>query len=132
VECVYQGSKVFANGGPYTDLYEKSAKAAKKDERLKNSGELIAFEFEGVRYPIRPRTIFYDYIYINALRENPEQANALMKFDGFTDIEFNPKTGVSCQARAAARFVSLSRMGLLNGVEDFAVFRGLIDLRHAA
>lgn len=36
-----------------------------------------------------------------------------MKYDGFTDIEFNPEKSINCQARAAALFVSLSRRGLL-------------------
>ena len=30
VECIYQGSKVFSNGGPYTDLYLKSKLALKE------------------------------------------------------------------------------------------------------
>lgn len=30
VECIYQGSKVFSNGGPYTDLYLKSPKEAER------------------------------------------------------------------------------------------------------
>lgn len=31
----------------------------------------------------------------------------------FTDIEFNPKKSLNCQARSAAIFVSLERSGLL-------------------
>ena len=48
VESLYQGSKVFENGGPFIDLYQGSALAAKKDERIKTSGELIGFHFQGV------------------------------------------------------------------------------------
>lgn len=52
VECIYQGSKVFSNGGPYTDLYLKSPKEAKTDGRLKSSGELTGFHFESIDYPL--------------------------------------------------------------------------------
>ncbi|EPX84752.1 hypothetical protein Salmuc_01325 [Salipiger mucosus DSM 16094] len=39
---------------------------------------------------------------------------ALEDYDGYTDIAFNPKTGLNCQARAAAMYVSLVKRGLLN------------------
>ena len=71
VECIYQGSKVFSNGGPYTDLYLKSPKEAKTDGRLKSSGELTGFHFESIDYPLGNDFTFYDYIYISALNENP-------------------------------------------------------------
>ncbi len=76
LECVFQSGKVFANGGPYKDLLEVTPRAAKKDERLKTSGRLIAFEYEGVRYPLEPKTVFYDWLYLNACLENPEVAAA--------------------------------------------------------
>ena len=48
VESLYQGSKVFERGGPYKDLYNKSSLDSKKDERIKNSGELKGFNFQGI------------------------------------------------------------------------------------
>ncbi|KIR03375.1 hypothetical protein P261_02190 [Lachnospiraceae bacterium TWA4] len=113
VECAYQAGKVFKNGGPYTDLFASTSREAKRDERLKTSGELIGFEFEGQKFPVTPKSLFYDYLYINALFENKELAKKLLNYDAFTDIEFNPKTALNCQARAAATFVSLYRMGLI-------------------
>ena len=47
VESAFQASKVFEKGGPYKDLLEVSSRAAKKDERLKNSGKIIAFSIDG-------------------------------------------------------------------------------------
>ena len=38
VECVFQGGKIFAAGGSYTDLYNISPRDAKRDPRLKSSG----------------------------------------------------------------------------------------------
>lgn len=114
VETAYQGSKVFKNGGPYTDLYNRNSREAKKDERLFESGNLIGFELDGVRWELIPETSFYDWIYINALKQNEDLADGILRYKSFSDIEYNPKKQVSCQARSAAYFVSLSKLNLLN------------------
>lgn len=125
VECVFQAGKVFENGGPYLDLLEKTPREAKRDERLRTSGQLVRFEFEGKSYPLIPKTIFYDFLYINALLETPELADAVLKYDAFTDVEFNPEKSINCQAKAAATFVSLSRLGLIDKVRKFEDFASL-------
>ena len=125
VEVIYQAAKTFKNGGPFLDLLEGSSRSAKKDERLKTSGDLISFTFEDQTYPIFPRTAFYDYLYVNALMENETLADEVLKYDAFTDIEFNPNKGVNCQARAAAMFVSLHRLGRLSEVKSFDTFLAL-------
>ena len=126
VECVYQGSKVFAVGGPYTDLYTATSRAAKGDDRLRQSGELRRFSFEGKEFPLKAGSAFYDWLYINALMEHPELSEPLLGYDGFTDIEFNPNKGVACQANAAALYVSLRRQGLLEQCRDFDSFLALL------
>ena len=127
VECIYQAGKVFEKGGPYQDILEKTSREAKKDERLKNSGELVSFWFDGKTFPLITNTVFYDYIYINALFENPELAVVLMKYDAFTDIEFNPNKGINCQAKAAATFVALTKMGLIDKARNFDTFVALYN-----
>ena len=115
VECAYQGSKVFENGGPYHDLYSVSSRSAKTDERLRNSGKLIAFNFCGEDFPIEPKTAFYDWLYITALcQKKKDLMQQLESFLGFSDIVFNPNRSLNCQARAAALFVSLSKNGLID------------------
>ena len=126
VECVYQGSKVFAVGGPYTDLYTATSRAAKGDDRLRQSGELRRFSFEGKEFPLKAGSAFYDWLYVNALMEHPELSEPLLGYDGFTDIEFNPNKGVACQANAAALYVSLHRQGLLEQCRDFDAFLALL------
>ncbi|MGM9600929.1 MAG: DUF6977 family protein [Faecousia sp.] len=126
VECVYQGGKVFAAGGPYTDLYEAAPRDAKRDSRLESSGMLRHFYYEGREFPLVPRTAFYNWIYINALMDNPELGAKLMQYDSFTDIEFNPDKGVNCQAEAAALYVTLLRKGVLDQCRDFDTFIKLI------
>ena len=113
VENVYQSSKVFQDGGPYRDLLYVEPKAAKGDPRLKTSGKIIQFEFNNMKWDIEPKTMFYDWLYINALNQNPELAAKIMHYNAFTDIEFNQKKSVNCQARAAAIYVSLRERGLM-------------------
>lgn len=131
VECAFQGGKVFAAGGPYTDLYIATAREAKRDPRLKSSGMLRRFFFEGEEMPLTPRTAFYNWLYINALLENPDLAEQLLEYDGFTDIEFNPDKSINCQAEAAALFVALSRQGLLDQCRHFDMFIQLLQPKGA-
>lgn len=114
VECVYHSSKVFENGGPYTDLLEKTSREAKKDPRLHESGKLIGFHYFDMIFPSEPDDYFYNWLYINALYENKELTKEIINYDSFTDIEFNPKKSINCQAKAAAIFVSLYHQNLLN------------------
>lgn len=120
VECAFQSSKVFEQGGPYKELLYVDSRTAKKDERLKNSGKLVAFEYSGKRWQLEPKTMFYDWLYINALglECNNELEKQVVQYDAFTDIEFNPEKSINCQARAVALYVSLHRRGLLKKVLD--------------
>ncbi len=102
VEAAFQASKVFEGGGPFLDILDKSPREAKQDARLKASGRLTGFEFNGQTWPLTPLTAFYDELYLTALRQNPVLASGLIDYQGFTDIEFNPARSINCQARAAA------------------------------
>jgi hypothetical protein len=113
VETAFQASKVFETGGPFVDLYEKTSKEAKKDPRIKNSGELLYFQFFGRRWELEPKTLFYDWLYINALSFNKELSKEVVQYDAFTDIEFNPQKSINCQARSVALYVSLYRADVL-------------------
>jgi hypothetical protein len=113
LECAFQGSKVFERGGPYTDLFAVEPRMAKRDPRLRESGPLIAFEFQGLRFPLEPKTVFYDWLYIGAIFPHREWLSCLSKFVGFTDIEFNPERSINCQARSVALFFSLKSSDLL-------------------
>ena len=110
VECAFQGSKVFEGNVQYPDLYRVESIHAKKDPRLKSSGGIIGFSFEGEWWDNEPKTAFYDWIYINALyRNHPDLVEELLEYDVFSDIEFNPKRSINCQARTCAILVSLVR-----------------------
>ncbi|MDR2081574.1 MAG: hypothetical protein LBP54_06795, partial [Campylobacteraceae bacterium] len=116
VENIYQSSKVFENGGAFTDLLYCSPANAKRDERLKTSGNITHFEFNNEIWELEPKSMFYDYVYLKALyqSQNRDLQDAVLKYGAFTDIEFNQKKSINCQARSVAIFVSLSLQGLLN------------------
>lgn len=113
VECAYQSAKVFEHGGPYKDLREKTSKEAKTDPRLKSSGRLVKFHFFEVDWALEPKTAFYDWLYINALHNEPDLADYVLEHRAFTDIAFNPEKSLNCQAYSAALYVSLHERGLL-------------------
>lgn len=102
LENVFQSSKVFEHGGPYRNPLNVQPKEAKHDERLQNSGRLIAFEYDRTRFGLEPKTVFYDYIYLKAVLYSGIDDRLLMPFNGFTDIEFNPKRSINTQARSVA------------------------------
>lgn len=120
LECVFQSSKVFEYEGEQKQfkeiLYDDDAREGKrciKDFLEQHKGaRLVGFEFEGEKYPLEPASAFYDYIYIQAL-EQFEHKDELLKYDIFTDIEFNDKKQINCQARSCAIYVGLKRAGKL-------------------
>ncbi|MAD41913.1 MAG: hypothetical protein CL623_05925 [Arcobacter sp.] len=124
LECAFQGSKIFEGDVQYKDIYLTESIKAKKDERLRNSGNIIGFCYEGIFWENEPKTSFYDWLYINTLYKNyPDIIDELIKFDNFSDIEFNPKRSINCQARTCAILVSLVRLNLIDiamkSKEDF-------------
>lgn len=128
VECAFQSSKVFEYGGPFIDLLDRTSREAKKDQRLKESGELLKFVFYGREWDLLPRTAFYDWLYINALNASPQYHEELSQYEAFTDIEFNPEKSINCQANAIAMFVSIKQKGLLDQVKNQDIFLKLYKM----
>lgn len=114
IESAYQGSKVFRDGGPFKDIYRLDSRSAKQDERLKSSGPLIGFDYFGQKWPLIPKTAFYDWLYLSALEPHQDYLKSLFEYNGFTDIEFNPGKSINCQARTCALLVSLLKLGSLD------------------
>lgn len=104
LENIFQSAKVFENGGPYLDLLDVLPKDAKRDNRLYNSGNLRAFRYQNETFPLTPKTAFYDFIYIAAVKQSLaiEEIKEITNYNSFTDIEFNPTKSINTQARSAA------------------------------
>jgi len=130
LESAFQGSKIFERGGPYFDVLTMSARDAKSDPRLRNSGRLIGFEISGTKYPTRPVTAFYDWMYTKSIFPARNWLKRLGKMDGFTDIEFNPEKSINCQARSCALFIALEKRGLLD--EAMSSFQRFVELNEGS
>ena len=104
LESYYQASKIFSKGGPFRELAYLPSREAKKDERLKNSGEIKGFRDILSDKEWTLNEPYYDFIYLVACAYTltKEDFDRLNEFDAFTDIEFNPKKAKNTQARAAA------------------------------
>lgn len=114
VESIYQASKVFEFGGPFTDLLSGSSIDAKTDIRLKTSGKLLHHDFEGHIWPLAVSPNVYDFIYISTLLEFKGR-HEVLRYTAFTDIAYNqitfknkPGKSFNCQARSVAIYVSLA------------------------
>ena len=128
LERAFQGSKVFTEGGPFRDLYEATSREAKQDERLRTSGDLEGFNFEGFKFPLEPKTAFYDWLYAKTLAHRIDDLRQLADYGAFSDIEFNPNKSINCQARSCAVTVSLFRLGILDkAVESPSAWLDTLD-----
>ncbi|MRT12777.1 hypothetical protein GJV07_10810 [Enterobacteriaceae bacterium RIT711] len=127
IENLFQGAKIFERGGPFKDLLRASPLDAKRDPRLKESGNMTGFQGKEGIWPLEPKTLFYDWLYINALHRTDKLALAVQEFDAFTDIEFNPAKSFNCQARSVALYVALTKCGEIdNVIRDSAYYRTLV------
>ena len=115
VEAVFQAGKVFEDGvGPFPELGTRDPKLVRDVVRARSAGHpLVAFETDGVRWPLLPRTAFYDWLYLKALVANPELAAAVATYAAFRDLAVNPERSRHCPARAAALYRSLVHAGKL-------------------
>ena len=118
IENVFQASKRYENGGPYLDLLDVAPKDAKRDERHKTSGRLLAFVRNDEDWPLEPKTVFYDYIYVLAVIENFGCELDINEYNWFTDIEFNPGKSINCQARAVAIYKLIQEKAAFNVLND--------------
>lgn len=118
LEAAFQGSKVFAGQGPFVHLYGiDSGREVKRYMKELPADRLIGFRLAGHDWDLSPRTAFYDWLYLSGLRRlaGSDDAidEALISYDAFTDIEFNPQKSINCQARSCALYSALLRNGVL-------------------
>lgn len=110
LECVYQSSKVFKNIlGEYQvlDALKMSPKSAKNRLANEDHSTLVKFKCNDQDFPLEPKHLFYDWLYINSVIEISDLIEKLEPFQYFTDIEFNPDKSLNCQARTLVLFIWL-------------------------
>lgn len=118
LENVFQSGKVFAFGGPFPNLMHMHPREAKHHACLRESGTLIGFRYQGIVFPLEPKTLFYDYIYIKAIWETltDNEIQQIRNYTHFTDIEFNPAKSINTQAKTAAEIRLM--LDLYGGIPD--------------
>jgi len=132
IEAAFQSAKVFESGGPFKDLQKASPREARRDPRLSSSGKLKGFELDGHFWPTHLGTAFYDWIYCSSLFRMSNAISPIGTYEGFTDIEFNPKKSLNCQARSCALYVALSRSGrLADLMANPSSFQSLYTVSHS-
>lgn len=130
VESVYHSSKVFSDGTCFDFLRDYAPMEAKRFIREHGMRELKCYRFDGQEVSLEPKTLFYDFIYIKALLQNPMISKNLKNYDLFTDIEFNEKKGLNCQARACAIYSYMLRTGTVEKyMASMESFKGVYDFR---
>ena len=130
LESVYQGSKVFKECGPFPEIFEYEPREAKKFIKKKSPDgrNIIKYSLRGKSYPLSPPNAFYDWLYIRSLIDDAEWIEDNLKFDAFTDIEFNPKKQINCQARAFAGYLSLLKSNNLSKASsNFDYFSSMLS-----
>ena len=85
----------------------------KRIQQINSEDELVGFRFFTKDFPLEPKTYFYNWLYINTLVLNKKLSKAILEYDAFTDIEFNPNKSINCQAEACSIFISLVKRGKL-------------------
>lgn len=128
VESIYQGSKVFPNGvGPFPEMYTKNPKEVRDFVKKVSDGmPIIGFSTGKTSWPCEPTRLFYDWVYCKTLYSNQELVSEASCYDAYTDIAFNPKKSVNCQAYAIALYMSMKAHGALDtALGDVELFRRL-------
>lgn len=112
VEQAFQAGKFFKENGSQNNLLNYSPQQAKQIiKKINTNDQLVGFEEFGSKFPLEPKTYFYNWIYINALtqKQNRNISEKILQYNAFTDIYFNPDKSFNCQAQACSIFVSLVR-----------------------
>lgn len=129
LESVYQGSKVFEKAGPFKEIFFYKPREAKKFTGELECGNLKSYSLQDKIYPLSPPNAFYDWLYIRSLESHADWIKQNVKFEAFSDIEFNPERQINCQARAFAGFLSLLKTGKLhNASKDFEYFSSTLNI----
>ncbi|MGN0437790.1 MAG: DUF6977 family protein [Lachnospiraceae bacterium] len=133
VETAFQCSRVYMDGdtqiGPFPQLLNLTGKEAKKIVKEYSKGLhsfLYSYQNKTFYAPDFHISLFYDYLYMNALLEpeNDIARNKLLQesYSAFTDLATK---ALNSQARSCAIFVGLHRAGLLNEITSHSTYMKL-------
>lgn len=126
VESAFQASRIYKNEvekiGPFPEYMFLPGRECKKLVKEASNGWISKeYCFDGMTFyaPAYHISLFYDFLYLNALLEpeNQEIREQLLSegFNAFSDLATK---SLNCQARSAAIFVGLVQAGRIDDVRD--------------
>lgn len=131
VESAFQSSHIYGSVDNEVDPFPEYLFLTGKEYKKKVKGlsrGMISYRylFDGMEFyaPAHHISLFYDYLYLNALceDENRDIAYRLIlseyRYTAFTDLATLP---LNCQARSAAIFISLVHNGLIDQIKQFPI-----------
>ena len=125
ISTVFEAAKVFEHGGPFADLLTCEPPKVHKDTRLRTSGELLRYSLEESEYPTEPYpNSFFEWLYYRALKQSPEKAAQLSRYNAFSDIAAaaDSKKYYGDSSRAAAIYVGLAAAGKIPCIDSYESF----------
>ena len=125
ISTVFEATKVFEHGGPFADLLTCEPPKVHKDTRLRTSGELLRYSLEESEYPTEPYPdSFFEWLYCRALKQSPEKAAQLSRYNAFSDIAAaaDSKKYYGDSSRAVAIYVGLAAAGKLPCIDSYESF----------
>ena len=81
IESIYHSCKVFSDGVRFDFLRDWAPRDVKRYIRENGDKELKCYRYSDEDIPLETGTLFYDYIYIQALRQVPEVSVLLENYD---------------------------------------------------
>lgn len=129
VESAFQSSRIYGENdeiGPFPELLFYPPRECKKLVVEQSCGlPNRHFKFDGMDFysPDHFRSLFFDFMYLNALceEENKAVADRLLS-EGYSAFSDLATKSLNSQARSCAIFVSLVKNGLINEVREFHSF----------
>lgn len=126
VESAFQSSRIYYDGmekiGPFPEYLMLEGKDCKKTVKDMSKGlhsYKYCFENEYFYAPEYHISLFYDYVYLNALlEENNADVRRKLIEDGYTAFSDLATLSLNSQARSCAIFAGLYKAGLLDEVRS--------------
>jgi len=126
VESVFQSSRIYVDGnnqiGPFPEYILSPGKESKKRVKEASKGlHSYKYYYDGSYFfaPDYHISLFYDYVYMNALlEEENKEAMLELLLGGYSAFSDLATLALNSQARSCAIFVGLYKAGLLDMVRN--------------
>ena len=137
VESAFQSSRIYGSGdetvGPFPEYLFLPGKECKKKVKEQSKGmHSDRYLFDGMEFyaPAYHLTLFYDFLYLNAMLE-PENAEAREEFQsgGYTAFTDLATKSLNSQARSCAIFAGLTRAGRIGEAKNYESYLALFRTR---